>query len=117
MKTSILKRSGDVLKSLGVAFILTTILLLIVTALLTFTSLKEDSIPLINTIIMILSIVVGSINLAFKVEEKGWLNGGLIGILYFLILLLINFLFIKPFIFDIYTLGKLLICIASGVIG
>lgn len=117
MKTSIIKRSGDVLKSLGVAFLFTVILLLIVTALLTFTSLKEDSIPLINTVIMILSIVIGSISLAFKVEEKGWLNGGLIGILYFLILLLINFLFIKPFIFDMYTIGKLLICIASGVIG
>ncbi|HHV46046.1 MAG TPA: TIGR04086 family membrane protein [Tissierellia bacterium] len=117
MKTSIVKRSGDILKSLAVAVLLTVILLLILTALLTFTSLKEDRIPLINTVIMILSIVIGSISLAFKVEEKGWLNGGLIGILYFLVVLLINFLFIKPFIFDIYTIGKLLICTVAGVIG
>jgi len=117
MKTSIVKRSGDILKSLAVAVLLTVILLLILTALLTFTSLKEDRIPLINTVIMILSIVIGSISLAFKVEEKGWLNGGLIGILYFLVVLLISFLFIKPFIFDIYTIGKLLICTVAGVIG
>lgn len=117
MKTSALKRCADVLKSLGVAFLLTLVLLSIVTALLTFTSLKEDRIPLINTIVMILSIVIGSISLALKVDEKGWLNGGLIGILYFLILILINFLFIKPFIFDIYTIGKLFICLVSGVIG
>lgn len=117
MKTSVLRRGADVLKSLGLAFLLTVILLMILAALLTFTPLKEDRIPLINTIIMILSIVIGSISLAFKVEERGWLNGGLIGILYFLILILINFLFIKPFIFDIYTVGKLFICLISGVIG
>lgn len=117
MKPSVIRRSVDVLKSLGIAFLLTTILLLIMTALLTFTSLKEDKIPLINTVIMIFSIVIGSISLAFKVDEKGWLNGGLIGILYFLMLLLINFLFIKPFIFDIYTIGKLFICLISGAIG
>lgn len=117
MKTSVIRRSIDILKSLGLAFLLTIILLLILTTLLTFTSLKEDNITLINTIIMILSIVVGSISLAFKVDEKGWLNGGLIGILYFVILVLINFLFIKPFIFDIYTIGKLFICLISGAIG
>ena len=117
MKASILKRSIDILKSLAFAFILTAILLLIVAALLTFTSLKEDNIPILNTVIMILSIVVGSIKLAFKVEEKGWLNGGLIGIFYFLLLLLINFIFIRPFIFDIYTIGKFFICLIAGIIG
>jgi len=93
------------------------VLILIVSLLLTFTSLKEGTMPLLNTVIMIISIAVGSIYMAIKAEEKGWLNGGLIGILYFLILLLINFLFIKPFIFDIYTVGKLFISIITGVIG
>lgn len=117
MKTSVAKRSIDILKSLAFALVLTAILLLIVAALLTFTPLKEDKIPILNTIIMILSIVLGSIRLAFKVEEKGWLNGGLIGILYFLLLVLINFIFIKPFIFDIYTIGKFFICLIAGIIG
>lgn len=117
MKTSAANRFVNVLKSVVLSFILTFVLILIVSLLLTFTSLKEGTMPLLNTVIMIISIAVGSIYMAIKAEEKGWLNGGLIGILYFLILLLINFLFIKPFIFDIYTVGKLFISIITGVIG
>jgi len=78
---------------------------------------KEDTIPLLSTIIMIVSIAVGSIYMAIKAEEKGWLNGGIVGVLYFLILLLLNYLFIKPFIFDVYTIGKLFISLVAGVVG
>ncbi|MBZ2173971.1 TIGR04086 family membrane protein [Schnuerera sp. xch1] len=117
MKTNILNRGINILKSLALAFILTFIFVLIVSILLTFTSLKETTIPLLNTTIMIVSITFGGIHMAIKSRERGWLNGGIIGALYFLILLLINFLFIKPFIFDIYTISKFFISLAAGIIG
>src|SRR5690606_41355768 len=105
MKTNMLNHGINVLKSILLAFALTILLLLIVTLILTFTPIKEDNIPLLTTAIMIISIAAGSIYMAIKAQEKGWLNGGIIGILYFVILLFLNYLFIKPFIFDIYTIG------------
>ncbi len=117
MKSNILRHGINILKSIALAFILTLLLLFIVTVLLTFTPMKEDTIPLLSTIIMIVSIAVGSIYMAIKAEEKGWLNGGIVGVLYFLILLLLNYLFIKPFIFDVYTIGKLFISLVAGVVG
>lgn len=117
MKTNMLNHGINVLKSILLAFALSILLLLIVTLILTFTPIKEDNIPLLTTAIMIISIAAGSIYMAIKVQEKGWLNGGIIGILYFVILLFLNYLFIKPFIFDIYTIGKFFISLATGVIG
>ncbi|NLW22734.1 MAG: TIGR04086 family membrane protein [Tissierellia bacterium] len=106
-----------ILKSLGLALCSTLILLFIVSILLTYTPLKESTMPTINTIIMIISITIGSIYVAIKVEEKGWINGGIIGGLYFIILLLLNYLFIKPFQMDIYTLGKFIVALITGIIG
>lgn len=117
MKDKTLDRGIFILKSLAVAFILTLILVLIVSLLLTFTSLKESRIPILNTLVMIISITAASIYMAVKVEDKGWLNGGIIGALYFIILILLNYLFIKPFILDIYSISKFFIALFTGIIG
>ncbi len=117
MKSNFLYHGINILKSIAFAFVLSVVLLLVVTLLLTFTPIKEDALPIFSTAIMIISIASGSIYMAFKAEEKGWLNGGIVGILYFLILLLANYLFIKPFVLDIYTLAKFFVSLAAGVIG
>lgn len=117
MKNKGLNYGFCIFKSLGLSFILTFVLVLIVAVLLTYTPLKESRIPLLNTIIMILSITIGSIYIAVKIGEKGWINGGIVGVLYFLILILLNYLFIKPYILDLYSISKLFISLATGIIG
>ncbi len=117
MKTKVLNQSIYILKSLVLSFVITLSLVLIASLLLSYTPLKESMIPLFNTIIMVISITVGSIYISIKIGEKGWLNGGIIGILYFLILVFLNYLFIKPFIFDIYSISKFFISLATGIIG
>ncbi|NMB07804.1 MAG: TIGR04086 family membrane protein [Tissierellia bacterium] len=104
-------------KALVLSYIFTLVLILIITFLLTYTSLKESTIPLLNTIIIIISITIGSIYISIKIGEKGWLNGGMLGILYFLILLLLNYLFVKPFTFDIFSFSKFFISLITGIIG
>ena len=117
MKDKGISQRFYILKSLALSFIFTLVLVLIVSILLTYTPLKESRIPLLNTIIMIISITVGSIYIAIKIGERGWLNGGLVGILYFLILVLLNYLFIKPFVFDVYSISKFFISLVTGIIG
>lgn len=116
MKDKSLDRGIYILKSLAISFIITIILVLIVSLLLTYTSLKESRIPLLNTIVMVISITTGSVYMAIKVEENGWLNGGIIGALYFLTLVLLNYLFVKPFVLDIYSISKFFIALVTGII-
>lgn len=106
-----------ILKGLSLSYIITIITMLILSILLTYTSLKESVIPVLNTIIMIGSIVLGSIYLTSKVKNKGWLNGMIIGLLYFLVLLLLNKIIIKEPEQGLYLFYKLLISVVTGIIG
>jgi len=117
VKDRLLQRGFFFIKGLLLSFGVALALILMVSILLTYTSLKESRIHIINTIIMTMSIAMGGGYIATKVDEKGWLNGGIIGGAYFLVLLFINLIFIKPFIFDIYILGKFLVSLAAGIIG
>lgn len=112
-----LKFNGKyLLKGLVLAYMATIILLIITAFLLTYTPLKESNIPLMNTIIIISSITVGAIYSAIKIGQKGWLNGGLFGILYFLTLFILNLLFIKDYTFDILYLSRFLVFTITGII-
>ena len=104
-------------KGLLLSYIITAILIILFSLLLTFSPLKEGRTPLLNTIVMIVSIVSGSIYLTTKIKEKGWISGGLLGISYYLILILLNFVFLKPVVFDVFSLTKLAITSIIGVIG
>jgi len=106
-----------IFKGLAVSYIITFAMILIISLLLTYTSFKESTIPIINTIAMIGSIVCGSIYLTLNTGEKGWLNGMLIGFLYFLILLILNKTFVKTFSFNVYSFSKLMISLVTGIIG
>lgn len=106
-----------IIKGLALAYVFTLVLVLVVSFLLTYTRLKESTIPLLNTIIMIISISVGAIYIAVNIGERGWLNGGILGVFYFIILILFNYLFVKPFTFDIFSISKFFISLITGIIG
>lgn len=105
------------LKGVLLAFIITIVLITIFSLLLSFTTIKESKMSIYNTVIMIISIAAGGFYSAKKLKENGWINGGLVGIIYYIILLIINILFNKPFSFDIFSITKLLIAFVLGVIG
>jgi putative membrane protein (TIGR04086 family) len=73
--------------------------------------------PLINTIIMMVSITTGSIYAGKKINEKGWVNGGLVGILYYMILVILSIILLKTFSIDLFSITKLFIAFITGVIG
>lgn len=106
-----------ILKGIALAYIITIIMMLIFSLILTYTSLKESMIPILNTITMIVSIVLGSIYLTIKIGEKGWMNGMIVGVLYFLILLLLNKITINESNLSIISFSKLIISIVTGIIG
>jgi len=104
-------------KGLGISFILTFILLLVVTLLLRFSSIREVHMSLMNNFVLTISIVLASALVGRRVKEMGWLNGAVVGFLYYLVILLINLVFNRPFNFNLFLVFKLLTSTILGVIG
>lgn len=114
-------RLSYIAKGLFIALITTIMFLVFFSLLLRFTSLSESKQPLFNNIIMIISIVISSIYSTIKIKEKGWIIGGVVGFLYYIIIILFNFFLIKGDTSNIIFLSKLMLSTVigtiSGVIG
>lgn len=104
-------------RGIVLAFVITSIAILVVSLLLIFTNLRESRLPMLNNLIMIFSIVISSIYLAMKAKEHGWLNGAILGLGYYLIIILLGVFIIRPISFDIITWAKLLVAVLTGSIG
>jgi len=118
MQVKVNNKSTYLLKGCLLALIITMIFLMISTLVLRFTSLSETKMPLINNVIMVLSLVVGSIYASRKIKDNGWLQGAAIGVLYYFIIILLNLLIVRNFgVFNIYMFSKLLISMLVGTIG
>lgn len=105
------------LKGILLGFIITIVLILVFSILMMLTSLRETSIPLLNNIAMIFSIAISSIYAANKIKDKGWLHGGLVGLGYYLVLIVLNLIFVRPFLLDLISGTRLILATVTGVIG
>ena len=107
----------NIFKGVGIAFIITIVLLLIFSAILTFTNINENVInPVIITATGI-SILVGSSIGNKKVKKNGLLNGALIGACYFIIIYLISSLLNWKFMLDLQSIIMIAIGIFFGILG
>src|SRR5690625_3538203 len=96
--------------------ILTVIALIVLALILKLTSLSESKLPMFNNLIIIISVAIGAVYASGKSKENGWLIGALIGLIYYLFILILNFVFIKDINFSLLIMPKLLMSIFSGVI-
>ncbi|WP_425446030.1 TIGR04086 family membrane protein [Dethiothermospora halolimnae] len=107
----------NLVKGLIFSYIITIVLIFIASLILTYTDLSIDSLSVIKSIIMILSIALGAIYLSMKNNKKGWLNGGIVGLLYVVIMIIIGSIINNSFSLDSYVLIKLIIALITGAIG
>lgn len=104
-------------KGVLLSFIITLVLILILALVLTYTSISEGIMPIANSIIMMISIIIGSVYMSLKVNKLGWLNGGAIGLLYIIFLVLFGNLFSDAFQMDIYIILRGVIALITGAVG
>lgn len=120
IKTKI-KQSMYLFKALGLSLIITLLFLFVISLLLRFTGLSELKLPFLNNMTSVVSIAIGSLYISLNVKENGWINGALVGFIYYVLIIVLNKIFIKTLTFDIILLAKLigasLIGAISGVIG
>lgn len=105
------------IRGLALAFIITFVLLLLVSLLIRFTDIRESNMALLNNFVLTISIVLASATLGRNVKERGWLNGAILGFLYYLIIIVLNLVFNRPLNLGIFLLVRLIIATALGAIG
>ena len=104
-------------KGTFLSIILTLILLAILSILLTYTNLKENLMTPMVIGITAISTLIGSVVSTRKIKAKGLLNGGLVGILYILIIYLLSSIVCDDFSLSMSSFILIIAAIFTGMIG
>lgn len=108
---------GVFLKSLGICFAVSFVLIILYALVLSFTSMSDSTMNMTMQIIMILSITTSSIYGGKKIARKGWLFGIALGLLFTFLLVPLSIGFGQSFSFDKYFVAKMLMGSSVGLIG
>lgn len=106
-----------VLKGSSFAVILTIALLLIYSALLTYTKLNENTMPVFIIGITAISILVGSLISSVNIKKNGLTNGALVGLIYIVVIYLLSSIISKNFSLNIYSIIMIIASVIAGAIG
>lgn len=100
-----------------IAYFITFILILIYSAILAYTNVPESTIPTCVFVIGIASVFIASSISAIKIKEKGLKNGGLIGLIYILLLYILSSITTESFALTGYTIATIIFNILLGMVG
>lgn len=101
--------------SISIAF--TLIGLLIFSLLLTYTGIKENTIPTVTIIISAVSILIGSTIAISKTKKNGIMNGFLVALIYVLFIYLLSSIIEKNFNLNMHSIIMIIACLITGCIG
>ena len=121
MVNKVVENTGNagitIIKGVGIAFALTLILVFIYSAILTYTNIPESTIFPVILLITALSILVGSSISTIKIKKNGIVNGGIIGLIYILLLYLISSIVNTNFAITLSSLAIIGAAIFGGMLG
>ena len=107
----------DILKGTAISIVATLILLIIFSAILTYTSVNESPMPAVIIIVSALSILLSSQLTTAKIKKNGIVNGILVGGLYFAFLYIISSIISKNFSMNNYSIIMMATSIVLGGLG
>lgn len=113
MKDNFLK----ILKGSLVSIAITLVLVLIASALLTFSNIPETVIPVMIIIISAISILIGSIMSTSYIDSKGMINGASVGLIYIVVIYLLSSIMVAGFNINIKSLIMMFVSVIAGMIG
>ncbi|WP_053957013.1 TIGR04086 family membrane protein [Inediibacterium massiliense] len=117
MKSVSENRIGIYVKSIMIACIFSLFVFVIMALLITYTDISETIIPILASIVMILSTLISGMYAGVKIKRKGLLNGLLVGVFFMIVIVCMSFLLIKDFKFEMYAFYKMMLGIGAGGIG
>ncbi|MCG8540724.1 MAG: TIGR04086 family membrane protein [Clostridia bacterium] len=104
-------------RSIATSLIITVIIMLILAAIITYTSVSESIMPAFSSIITILSIAFSGLLAARTLRKRGLIHGLITGAIYILLVIFLSWVFIRNFSVDKFVMMKGMIGIFSGGIG
>ena len=107
----------NILKGLGIAFVITFIFLLIFAIVLTYSNVSENIINPTIIIITALSILIASSISNIKIKKNGLINGAIIGGVYIILLYLFSSVFRMEFSLTIQSIIMIITGIVFGILG
>lgn len=108
--------SSPILSGLIFSLVIMLVGVLVVSLLLTLTGIGEESLPMFVYIIHGAALLIGGFITGRKRGTKGWYYGGLLGILYWLLIMLVGFLSMNA-AFGMDVLITAGVCFVTGAIG
>ncbi|NMB41017.1 MAG: TIGR04086 family membrane protein [Firmicutes bacterium] len=106
-----------IFKGLLVTLLYSLVFLLLFTVILHFSPLSEMFVPYIIFGGTIVSILLGSVYVGKRTEEKGWLRGGLTGLSYVIVLIILCYIFQVSFEPGLNVFTKLFLGFCFGTAG
>ena len=116
-KGNVSKTFINIIKGVLIALISSLILLIIFSALLTYTNINENVITPVIIVITSISIFIGSSIGNIKIKKNGLVNGGLIGGIYIVIIYLISSILNWNFSLNIQSIIMIIVGITLGILG
>ena len=108
---------GLIFKGVGVAFVVSILLMLVYAGVLVYTSVSEVTIDFVIIGITGISIMIGSILVNVKMNKNGLINGGLIGFIYILIMYLLSSMVSNNYTLNKSSIIMIIVSIVLGMLG
>jgi len=106
-----------IFKGVLISILTTLAFLLLLSLVLTYSNISETIIPISIVIISAMSILLGSLIITKKMKKNGIIYGGIIGIVYIMLLYLISSIISKGFYMNIYSMAMIIFSIFAGMFG
>ena len=106
-----------IIKGSVFAIILSIVFLLIYALILTYTDISESTIVPVVTVIVGISILIGSMVSVRKIRKNGLLNGGIVGLIYVIALYITSSMCLVGFSITLNSLIVLIVGILTGMVG
>ena len=106
-----------IVKGSIISIVFSLIFLLVLALLLTLTNMPESVIPTAIIIISAVSIFTGSIFSSMNINKNGILNGGLVGLIYILIIYLLSSMLFVGFSISIKSIIMIVSSVLAGMMG
>lgn len=106
-----------VVRGIIISYIITIPTFIIFAFILTYTDFPEKLISPVVVITTIISILTAGSSATRNIKSKGWLNGGIVGLIYIAVLYCISSILFKNFAIDKYVITMAFIAVLTGAIG
>lgn len=106
-----------ILKGSVTAIIITLILLIIYSAILTYTNVNESTMKITIIVITAISILIGSFISSSNIKKNGLTNGALVGLIYILTIYLLSSIVSQNFMLSVTSIVMIIASILAGAIG